>query len=157
FAILSAGQPVMGTFAHATHFVMLFAVAGLLMLLAGLEKKRERLIFGAGAMLGPALLMKQRALFISFFCFSYLCWEGYQGREAVRKVSLRVALFSGGLVTPFGLTALLLLRAGVFGKFWFWTFTYASSYVTQVALGNGIQSFFGKFGRIVSASPLLWI
>jgi hypothetical protein len=40
---------------------------------------------------------------------------------------------------PFGLTCLVLACAGVFSKFWFWTFTYAHSYVTAVPLPEGMQ------------------
>src|SRR5436190_14209482 len=40
FAFLSLGQPVLGSYAHATHFVMLFAVAGSLALLKGIDTSR---------------------------------------------------------------------------------------------------------------------
>ena len=157
FAVLTLGQPVMGTFAHATHFVILFAVSGLLMLSIGLDGGRKRDLFVSGLLFGLALLMKQHAVFILFFAFVYLCWKGYRSGTGFREQALKITAFSAGVLVPIGGTGLLLLKAGVFGKFWFWTFTYASSYVTQTPFGAGLQSFLSKFGRIVSASPLVWL
>jgi hypothetical protein len=47
--------------------------------------------------------------------------------------------FGGGMLLPFGLTCLALACAGVFSRFWFWTFTYAHSYVRIESLREGMQ------------------
>jgi hypothetical protein len=157
FALLSLGQPVMGTFAHATHFVILFAVAGLLMLLVGMDARRYYALFASGALLGLALLMKQHAVFILMFGFLYLCWQGIRSPAPRRELVYRLAAFSAGAVIPPGVTGLLLFKSGVFGRFWFWTFTYARSYVIELPLSAGLQFLGTKFGRIVSASLLTWL
>jgi hypothetical protein len=41
------------------------------------------------------------------------------------------------MLLPFGLTCLVLACAGDFPRFWFWTFTYARSYVTAMPLAEG--------------------
>ena len=40
---------------------------------------------------------------------------------------------------PLALTGLALWWAGVFDKFWFWTFTYAHEYAQEVPLSIGID------------------
>jgi hypothetical protein len=45
------------------------------------------------------------------------------------------------MLVPFALTCLYLEWAGVFGRFWFWTFKYAGSYATEMSLGEGMTKF----------------
>ncbi|HEY5675691.1 MAG TPA: glycosyltransferase family 39 protein, partial [Myxococcales bacterium] len=59
FAALSLSPAFLGIFAHATHFVILFAVAGLFALHVALESRRQWHFAAAGALLGTAVLMKQ--------------------------------------------------------------------------------------------------
>src|SRR5439155_808394 len=54
--LLSITIPAMGPYAHATHFVALFAVAGLMLLVDRVTLPR---VAGAGALLGLAAVMKQ--------------------------------------------------------------------------------------------------
>src|SRR6185369_5155610 len=62
FAALSLDRWVMGVFAHATQFVILAAVAGLLVLEHAMASKRIRTFLGAGVLLGTSVLMKQQGL-----------------------------------------------------------------------------------------------
>src|SRR5438552_6667619 len=48
FAFLSLDRFVMGVFAHASHFVLLPALAGLLLALRSFESRRDRWLFPAG-------------------------------------------------------------------------------------------------------------
>jgi hypothetical protein len=66
-------------------------------------------------------------------------------------------LLSIGAAGPFGLTCLVLLLAGVFQKFWFWTFVYAREYVTQVPLSMALGRLKTRSAPIVESSMLLWI
>ena len=65
YALLSTSSSVLGFSAHATHFVILPAVGGLLLLLKALDTKRLRYFFASGVFLGLAFVMKQPGLFFS--------------------------------------------------------------------------------------------
>src|SRR5262249_14227353 len=59
FAVLSVDPWIMGVFAHATHFVLLPALAGLLLLLEAPARRRAPWILAGGALLGLAGLVEQ--------------------------------------------------------------------------------------------------
>ncbi len=158
FAVLSLGQSVLGTFAHATHYVVLFAVAGLLALLKWIDTGRALPLCLSGVLLGLAVLMKQHGIFFAAFGVLYLCWHELR----VQRASWSGLLKSGGVLlagiaVPLVVTCAALIWAGVFGRFRFWTFTYASTYVSQVPLSAGLDILSAKLGRITNGSGLLWL
>src|SRR5260221_2358984 len=58
FLLLSLDVWIMGVFAHATHFVLLPALAGLYVLLTAPAQRRAPWILAGGALLGLAVLVK---------------------------------------------------------------------------------------------------
>lgn len=158
FAFLSLGLPVLGTYAHATHFVMLFAVAGSVALLKAIDTERTRWLIISGALFGMAVLMKQHGVFFIAFAAAYLAWHEYRLRRGSLRSSIsKVAMLSLGATIPLGVTVLLLWRAGVLSRFWFWTFKYATTYVTELPLSTGIQILYEKVVAIGGASIALWL
>jgi hypothetical protein len=128
YSFLSCRPAVLGLYAHATHFVVLAALAGILLLLRAIDTERTGLFFGSGVCFGLALLMKQPGILFAVFAGLYWLWQEWKRQLPWRNLAVGgVALF-GGLVLPFGLTCLILLRAGVFSNFWFWTWSYAREY-----------------------------
>jgi Dolichyl-phosphate-mannose-protein mannosyltransferase len=135
YALLSTHQGVLGFAAHATHFVMLAALLGLIPLLRAEETKRTVFFFWSGLAFGVAFLMKQPGLFLGVFAFFYLavqCWPKIKGEWAAWAKNMGVFLLAGAL--PFALTCVALYRAGVFRSVWFWTFDYARQYAISVPL-----------------------
>src|SRR5260221_5052316 len=59
FSLLSIDRWIMGVFAHATHFVLLPAMAGLFLLLRAPAARRAPSLLAGGALLGLAVLVKQ--------------------------------------------------------------------------------------------------
>ncbi|HYS95381.1 MAG TPA: glycosyltransferase family 39 protein, partial [Chthoniobacterales bacterium] len=72
YCVLSLMPNVLGLAAHATHFVVMFAVAGTLLLSRSLDRQSRTLIFASGSLFGFALLMKQPGLFFVLFGSVYL-------------------------------------------------------------------------------------
>jgi len=68
FALLSAGPSVLGLAGHATHFVLLPALAGLFLLLKALESKWTPLYFCGGVLLGLSFVMKQPGILLRSVC-----------------------------------------------------------------------------------------
>ena len=140
YGVMSVSVPVLGMAAHATQFVVLFAVPATLFLLQADENKRARTLFFSGLLYGLAFLMKQQGIcFCLFGCLFIVT-------RALRKKTLfspgfvkNGCAFGGGMLLPFGLICLVLACAGVFSRFWFWTFTYAHSYVTAQSWQDGMR------------------
>lgn len=156
YALLSVGMTVHGPFAHSSHLVVLAVLAGVLMLLRAFDSGRRRDYFWSGLLLGLALVMKQHgAFFLLFGVFAFLARWGRRGVRAPRLAADGLP-FAAGAVLPFLLTCLVLAAAGVFSKFWFWTFRYAATYVTQVPFAEGMVILRDMLARIVASAPILW-
>ncbi len=147
YALLSVSEGVLGTQAHATQFVVLPALAGVWLLLRSLQSERWMTLFSSGVLFGLAIVMKQPGIFFGAFAVAYLI--------AIKQWK-KLPAFLAGAVTPFALTCLILWHAGVFGQFWFWTFTYARQYVSETSLRNGAAALAGTFGPILMQNGALW-
>jgi hypothetical protein len=154
YALMSVGSEVMGTQAHATHFVVLAALGGVLSLLSYSDSRRLVTLGLSGLLFGLAFLMKQPGIFFGVFGVLYVAAIEWRNR---RQLPLKLIVFLGALAAPFGLTCLLLWRAGVFEKFWFWTFTYARAYASEISPAEGLRSFAIAFLFIVKENAALWL
>lgn len=157
FAVLSLSQSVQGIFTHAEHFVILFAVGGILLLLHAIETNRKGPLFWSGLLLGIGFLMKQHgATFIAFSGF-YLLYAHLISRPINWSSFIKkIGLFSIGAFLPFVLTCFIFWSAGLFDKFWFWTFSYAREYVSAYPFAKGINFFKLHLTDILNSSILIW-
>ena len=158
FALLSISPSVMGTSAHATHFVILPALGGILLMLKAIDSGHPAKFFWSGLLLGLAFIMKQPGLLFIIFAALYLLWNEVRIRPAdLKRSMMRMALLLVGAMIPFGLTCLILRAAGVFDKFWFWTFDYAREYASRVPFSIGSKLFAFQASRVIGPSIWLWV
>jgi 4-amino-4-deoxy-L-arabinose transferase-like glycosyltransferase len=158
YGVMAVSVPVLGMAAHATHFVVLFAVAATLCLLRAGENHRLRTLFFSGLLYGLAFLMKQQGICFCLFGWLFILTPAAREKSRLATGFLKNGCaFGGGMLLPLGLTGLVLACAGDFSRFWFWTFTYAHSYVTAVPLAEGWQHLaaFLKGSRDVAAG--FWV
>jgi len=151
YALLSVSPKALGLAGHATHFVVLLAGAGILLLLKSIELKKFWLYVLAGLLFGSAFLMKQPGIFFVLFGLLYLVKKEWP------KPLVAAGGYLAGAAVPYLGTCLILARAGVFHKFWFWTVTYAAAYGTSVGISAGVSNFFATFIPLVASSPLIWL
>lgn len=133
YGVLSLSPNVLGFAGHATHFVVFFALAGFLILLKSFEKDNKQGYLWSGVSFGLAFIMKQSAIF--YFMFGFLAiFFNVSGSKPVswKKLFFYPIVFLAGFFAPVAGTFIFLYSTGVFGKFWFWTFTYLSQYAAQV-------------------------
>ncbi len=157
-AVLAIGVPTLGLAAHATHFVVLFALGGIVLLTA-----RERIGWGralaAGGLFGLAALMKQAGAAFGLLAVGWLVWRGVfqtEGKRDWRGLAVQLgALCAGGLL-PLVATALWLWWAGVWPQFWLWTVLYAKAYATLVTPTEGMPELRSQLGALWAAAPGWW-
>jgi len=165
---MSTSPAVMGSAAHATHFVILADLGGFLVLLRGLESRRLLTLFWSGFLFGVSVLMKQHGVFLAFFAFGVLLFKelstesavsggdspatglqnpcGRINNEFAAQAAATGCLFVRSVV-PYALTCLILWRVGVFDKFCNGrSFTPAGIHcATLLKIWPGIFSRWGRF------------
>jgi 4-amino-4-deoxy-L-arabinose transferase-like glycosyltransferase len=156
YAVLSVSPSVLGFAGHATHFVLLPVLGGILLLL----KVRDRQAFGclltSGLLFGLGVLMKQPAVFFALFGATYLVSNSLHRRFRPEKILLRTLIFSTGVILPLAITCLLLWRVGVFDRFWFWTIDYARQYGSIVPFSQAPRFFFYSAKEVIAACWPIW-
>jgi hypothetical protein len=158
FALLSLDRWNLGVFAHATHFVLLPALAGLHLLIRAPDSRRARWLLASGALLGVSALMKQHAIAFLPLGAILLIWEDVErGRGNWRAVLSDFAVLATGAVVPAALLCAVLLGQGVLGKFWFWTFDYARQYVSEVHASRFLPNLWSGVVRVTQATWLFWL
>jgi 4-amino-4-deoxy-L-arabinose transferase-like glycosyltransferase len=158
FTLFSLSESVLGLAAHATHFVTLFAVCGALLLLRAFEDERLGSLFGSALLFGLAFVMKQQAIFFGVFGGLILGWHEIQRPTLQwRRIAARSLAFAGGWLLPFVFTCVTLAIAGVFARFWFWTFSYGRQYVSVVPLKEGWLNLRSAAHALLRTAPGVWI
>lgn len=158
YAFLSVGVGVNGIFAHATHFVVLFALMGLSLLPGPAEDIRLVRLFASGLSFGCAFMMKQHGAPYLVFAGAYLLGFWWFKPEIARfKRATGMALFSGGVFLPFLVMCFVVWRAGVFDTFWFWTFDYARAYIGQTTAGEIPGALMRGLKEVAWGTSLLWL
>ena len=155
YGLFSGSMSVHGLAAHANHFVVAFALGGVLALLRAADHRSVWTAFYSGLLFGLAFLMKQHGLIFGLFGAGWLAWETLRQRPLNPwRIARQLAAYFTGLGLPFAIICLLLWRAGVFEKFWFWTFTYAQAY----AMGTpfGMQDFLKLSWAAIAETAPLW-
>ncbi len=155
YAVLSLGQAVDGFTANAEHFVVLPMLAGILLLAPPGTPSLGR-IAGAGTLLGIGVLMKQHgAAFVA--CGGLWLLRGGLGAGAWRRTARACLAFAAAALAPYALVCLAMWRAGAFAEFWFWTVTYARSYVTMTPLGAGFAQLAHTLADLGGKAPALFL
>ena len=157
FAILSVDQWVLGVFAHATHFVALAAMAGLLLLLRAIDVKRASYFLWSGVLLGLAVLMKQHAIAYLPFAAALVFWSEHRSEGQVDRASAKkIGALALGALLPLVLVVLVLAAQGVVGRFWFWTFQYAWEYVSELPVAKALPRLVTSFTVVSTHNVELW-
>ena len=157
FLVLTMIPYALGTAAHATHFVMLFALAGVWVLMLAAQRTHPAWYLLAGVLLGLSFVMKQSGLFFPVFGLWLIMHRHLRQIPVnVKPLAWRTLLYSLGVILPFGTVLVLVWSWGVFDKFWFWTFSYLQKYGTQVSWDQAGRLFHLYFTRVTDGYVWLW-
>jgi 4-amino-4-deoxy-L-arabinose transferase-like glycosyltransferase len=126
YALLAMCPGVLGLEGHATHLVVLAALAGLLLLLKARDSRHFWSFGWSGLAFGLSFVCKQPGLVFGLFGVAVLLRDLAMATPSERGRWIKsIAYFGVGLALPFLLTCLLITWAGTFDRFWFWTVVYA--------------------------------
>ena len=158
FAVLSMEQSVQGIFANAEHFVIVFAILGIFLLVRAIEESKKLSLAAGAVSLGICLLMKQHgAAFIVFGGLYLILSNIRKPGSGFKAIAANGSIYLAGVLAPFVVTCLILWWVGVFEKFWFWTFDYARQYVASLPLSIGLRNLKIMIMYIAGSVILIWI
>ena len=142
---------------HATHFVVLAGLAGLVLQPDDRSAPRHRLrCFLAGVCFGLAVLAKQPGAAFGLIGEAWLLITWWRQKWPVYDwLRSAVSMAMGGML-PVVLTVVWLWRAGALAAAKFWTIDYARAYGSEATLRMGIGLFRLEFGRLIQNSHWLW-
>lgn len=158
FALMTLSHHLHGFWANAEHFVLPFVLAAFLALYLAHVKWRGSLFFVSGALFGIATTVKQHALFFVGGAALLLLRELIARRSQPRQERLvRGIQFLAGMAAPFVILVVYLMAVGVFDRFFFWTFTYARAYISELSFSEGAHYLRGNLTPIIKTLLPLWI
>jgi len=153
FLLMTASQHLLGTFAHATHFVLLFVLAAFALIISEEGALSQYRCMAAGFCFGSAFLVKQHA--VLFFAAAVIML--LLGRRKIRESAASCFIMLFGFVIPYLLIILLQLKQGAFSSFWFWTVRYASAYATGLTPQLGWLNFKSQMAEIAGSMGGSWL
>jgi hypothetical protein len=157
FALTVISKYIQAT-ANAENFVILSAIAGIILLVNFTDSKRYLSLVTAGLLLGIAFMMKQHGAGFILFGLLFLLWEQIRQKPLnYKSLASVILLYSLSAILPFLITCLILWYCGVFEKFWFWTFKYAHQYVSMVPLEIGLRELKRALTEIIPTAPFIWL
>lgn len=152
FGLMAVSQHLLGTFAHATHFIALFVLAASFIIIPGNGNRSSFRLIAAGFLLGCAFLIKQHAL---LFLAAALLFTLADSRNSRQRLASGSSLLAGFLL-PYLLTVLILFKQGAFSTFWLWTVSYASVYATGLTPALGWLNFKSQLSEILASMWPYW-
>ncbi len=158
FAVFSLHQSVSGLFANSEHFVNLPMLGGTLLLLMALERDRLWQWGAVGVLMGTAFIIKQHGVMFIGFGAGVIALTAVTERPVVRQPFLRrSSAYLAGAVLPFVAICLWMVWAGVFSRFWFWTFTYSPHYIAQRSWSQGASRLVFQLSTMGGGLWGLWL
>jgi hypothetical protein len=153
FALMTVSQHLLGTFAHATHFVILFSLAAFCLILPGERGVTPYRYLVAGIFFGLAFLVKQHG---ALFLVAAAVFVLLESRPFSAGVGNAITMAAGFTVPPL-LTALGVFLQGTFANFWLWTVKYAASYATGLPASFGWINFRSQMAEILGSMLVYWL
>jgi 4-amino-4-deoxy-L-arabinose transferase-like glycosyltransferase len=158
YGVLSIDRWTLAIFGHATHFVVLAAMAGLLVLLRAIDSGKAILFATAGVLFGLSILMKQNGLFFLALGMGIAAWSAIHLPERrLAQASSRAALVGAAAAATVAILAMVLYTEGVFGTFWFWTMQYGGQYAAAVSLADAWTTLKMNFAALSRANLSIWL
>jgi len=159
YGIVTLTQKSLGIAGHATHFVTLAMLVGVILMLNAARNGRKLTYFAAGVLFGLAALMKQPGIMFVPMAVIYIFWTTIRGPRPIQwsRATAQAAAVVAGSAIPLLVTAGILWVAGVFDRFWHWAIVYALRYGSTIPLTYAPQMLVKHVTGLIVTSWHLWL
>jgi hypothetical protein len=155
YVVLAINPAVMGLAAHSTHFVILFTLVGLVLLLGDTGSSSLANVFMSGLFLGVAVLMKQPGIIFLIFGFFWLLYR--ERKQMLPRLLFILAIFIFAALLSLIIAVGAVWFAGTFGNCWFWCVQYAGAYGTNISIKEGWDLFLSNVRVVVGECWPIWL
>lgn len=157
YSLLAVSQDLLGVFAHATHYVTAFALAGIVLYFRWTDQGKLPVLFMSGLCLGTGITMKQNGIFFAVLVICLLGVVLYRQKGTGRHRARVLGAWLGGLLLPYGLILLTMVLSGNLASFWFWTTTYTLEYAQDTPLTDSLRLFQQGMQQVTLTTLPLWL
>jgi hypothetical protein len=158
YAALSVNYSFLAQAAHATHYVTFFMLGGVYLLIKAIDNEKWYWYLLSGLFMGLAFLMKQAGFFFAIFGALIIILHYFFVR---RKQFLRnfafIMIYSAGVAVPVAVVFMVMAKAGVFDRFWFWTFVYPGVYGSKIPVSRAFEMLRLTMPPILQSFSAFWI
>jgi hypothetical protein len=155
YVVLAINPAVMGLAAHATHFVILFTLVGLVLLLGDTGSNSLASIVISGLFLGVAVLMKQPGIIFLIFGFFWLLYR--ERKQPLPRLLFILAIFTFAALLSLIIAIGAVWFAGSLGTCWFWCVQYARVYGTSISIKEGWDLFLSNIRVVLGECWPIWL
>jgi 4-amino-4-deoxy-L-arabinose transferase-like glycosyltransferase len=155
YVVLAVNPAVMGLAAHATHFVVLFTIAGLLLLVGDTSSSSLASIFISGLLLGVAVLMKQPGIMFLILGFFWLLYR--ERKQPLPRLLFILAIFTFAAFLSLTIAIGAIWVAGTLRSCWFWCVQYARVYGTSISIKEGWDLFLSNVRVVIGECWPIWL
>jgi hypothetical protein len=157
YAIMSIGPNSLAFFGHATHFVVFWALVGIVFIQRAALRPNARNYFLAGLGAGLAPIMKQPGLVFTAFIAICFFVQQYRSSASRRTRLIYGAALLSGVLLPFLAVLASVLANGSFDTFWVWTIEYPRYYGESISLAEVPSEFASTWYQATNGELLFWI
>jgi 4-amino-4-deoxy-L-arabinose transferase-like glycosyltransferase len=158
YAVMAASWAVQGYSANAEHLLLAPALAGILLMLRGLDCGKKAIFFFSGILLGVSFIIKHQGIFFCGFTAIYLLTQFLTKFKNQRRFCLtRYILFLAGIAMPFISLCLYFRVLGLYDKFQFWMFEYTRAYAARMPFDVGLERCKNAVIAMSHSAILFWI
>jgi hypothetical protein len=155
YVVLAVNPAVIGLAAHATHFVVLFTLAGLLLLVGDTSSSSLASIFISGLLLGVAVLMKQPGIMFLILGFFWLLYR--ERKQPLPRLLSILAVFTFAALLSLIIATGAVWFAGALRSCWFWCVQYARVYGTSISIKEGWDLFLSNVRVVIGECWPIWL
>lgn len=159
YSVLSMSFHASGFTVQSEHFVVFFALSGLLSLDRGLAHRSPVLVMFAGTLICWATSIKQNGVFLAIFSILY-CLFAYPVSGPIvdtKRWVLRISGLAIGAIIPLAAFVVIMWVQGSLAECWFWMVEVAGKYyVGQLAPEDPQKLLTIVIARLFQEHPVVW-
>lgn len=158
FLTISISPMVQGLQANSEHFVLLFMLPSILLLILANKTQNTRYYFFTGLLSSLAFLTKQHAFgFILFIIVYTIVSNLYLNKVKFYILFKSLVFIAIGGIIPVAIITSIYFFTGNFEKFWFFTIEYAQEYIGYSNMLKGPYYFIESVYYIFMENKILWL
>jgi hypothetical protein len=156
FLLASLCPATLGFAGHAMHYVLFFAIAGILLLDRAFDHTDWWRYTLSGFFFCASVMMKQPGIYFTAFALFLFIRQGISKIKPWKQIIKNGLSFSLGYICPIIVLLVSLIVGGTGRTFLYWIFQYGMQYAVLLPVNIGIDNFWLSFLPIFKSTAPCW-